>query len=444
MASAELPAGLVERLGAYLGAQRWYAGSGEPAAADVVVVASRELCATEGGTRHLHWAVVEAEGERYQLLIGERPVGEAAELLNGNERGLIVAHDDRYFYDGVLDPDLCVRFLGVVTAGTQLAERVRPISAEQSNTSLVFDERIIVKLYRRLADGPNPDVEVTNALSRVGFAHVAAPYATWREAGMDLAFAQAYLVGGTDGWALAQTSLRDFYNSDDDDPAQAGGDFAGEANRLGRVTAELHLALREVFGSEEGRLADGDWGTLVDGVQGGLEAYDGTADRATAALIERLRAVPAPGPAQRVHGDYHLGQVMRTDAGWFVLDFEGEPARPIHQRLLPASPLKDVAGMLRSFDYAARAALRERWATSPGAEAKAAAWEKHNRAAFVAGYLSVPGSEGLLAATSHRDLVLAGYELEKALYELAYEQAYRPSWVPIPAGAIDRILDVLA
>jgi maltokinase len=444
MTSAELPAGLVDRLGSYLGAQRWYAGSGEPAAADIVVVASRELCATEEGTRHLHWVVVEVEGERYQLLIGQRPAGEAAEFLNGNERGLIAAHDDVYYYDGVLDPDLCLRFLGVVTAGTQLAQRVRPISAEQSNTSLVFDERIIVKLYRRLAEGANPDVEVTNALARVGFTHVAAPYATWREGGMDLAFAQAYLVGGTDGWALAQTSLRDFYNSDDEDPAQAGGDFAGEATRLGRVTAELHLALREAFGREEGRLAAGDWDILVDGLEGGLGAYDGIATGETVALIDRLRAVPAPGPAQRVHGDYHLGQVMRTDAGWFVLDFEGEPARPIHQRLLPASPLKDVAGMLRSFDYATRAALRERWATSPGAQAKALAWEKHNRAAFLAGYLTVPGADELLAATSHRDLVLAGYELEKALYELAYEQSYRPSWVPIPAGAIDRILGLLA
>ncbi len=455
MASADLPAGLVDLLGPYLSRQRWYAGATAPSAGGLRVVSARELAPTGEGARHLHWAVVEAEGERYQLLVGERLPGDAAEFLNGNERAFIGAVDSAYFYDATLDPELCLKLFGVITAGTQLADRVRPISAEQSNTSLVFDERIIVKVYRRLSAGSNPDVEVTNGLSRVGFAHVAAPYATWREDGVDLAFAQEYLVGGTEGWALAQTSLRDFYNSDGDDPAHAGGDFSGEAQRLGRVTAELHTAMRTVWGAEAHRLAEGDWGRLVGDIEARLRAARGAGSEVDAApsapaagraddrvdeLLRRLRAVDDPGPAQRLHGDYHLGQVMRTDAGWYILDFEGEPARPIEQRLIPASPLKDVAGMLRSLDYAARFAVGERTASTAAVDERAGAWERHNRDAFVAGYLSFADAEELLPAQPDRRLVLAAYELDKALYELAYERGYRPAWMSIPAGAIDRIV----
>ena len=151
-----------------------------------------------------------------------------------------------------------------------------------------------------------------------------------------------------------------------------------------------------------------------------------------------------PGPASRVHGDYHLGQVMRTDRGWYILDFEGEPARPLDQRLRPASPFKDVTGMLRSIDYAARFALGEWEGPSERVRARADAWERHNRAAFVTGYLGVEGIDRLLPPEGDRPLVLAAYELDKALYELDYERAYRPGWVAIPAGAIVRVMARLA
>jgi maltokinase len=447
---AVLPEGLVELLPAYLGRQRWYAGDRDIGAGDVEIVQTRELCSTAEGRHRLHWLVVEVGGDRYQLLVGERADTEPAEFLNGQDNSFIGQLGHSIFYDAVTDAELALQLLPVVTAGVEYAARVRPISAEQSNTSLVFDDRIIVKLFRRLLDGPNPDVETTTALARAGFDHVARPIGRWRRSGVDFAFAQVFLAGGSDGWALAQTSLRDFYNSESDDPGNAGGDFAFESRRLGRVTGELHRTMAEVWGVDGDRLRRGDWGRLVDDIERRLDAAAGRIEEATTdgvvdaarLLVQTLREVTDPGPAVRVHGDFHLGQVMRTDGGWYVLDFEGEPARPLDQRLLPASPLKDVTGMLRSLDYAARFGLGES-AGGAGSPERAEAWEAHNRQAFLSGYLGVEGVEALLPEAPGRELVLAAYEMDKALYELDYEAAYRPTWVPIPAGAIARILQRL-
>ncbi len=173
---------------------------------------------------------------------------------------------------------------------------------------------------------------------------------------------------------------------------------------------------------------------------------DGLLESAAArSALERLRAVADPGPAIRVHGDFHLGQTMRADNGWYVLDFEGEPARPREERLVPTSALKDVAGMLRSFDYAAHVALGERGAAEAEGRAGAAtAWAAHNGAAFLAGYLAVDGVVALLPPEADRPLVLDAYQLDKALYELHYERTYRPTWLPIPQAALRRIADRLA
>ena len=186
---------------------------------------------------------------------------------------------------------LALQLLPVVTSGVEYAARVRPISAEQSNTSLVFDDRIIVKFFRRLLDGPNPDVEITTALAGAGFEHVARPIARWRQSEVDFAFAQDFLAGGTDGWALAQTSLRDFYNSDTDLPSEAGGDFSGESRRLGRVTAELHAAMAEVWGVDRDRLAAGEWVQLVDDIER-LEANLQTGRDKRLADLEAVTAKP--------------------------------------------------------------------------------------------------------------------------------------------------------
>ena len=349
-----------ELVPAYLSRQRWYAGSRNISIADMEIVEARELCSTNGGRHRLHWLVVEVEGERYQLLVGERPDGEPAGFLNGQDVAFLGALEHSYFYDAVTDSELLLELLPVVTAGVEFAAHVRPISAEQSNTSLVYDDRIIVKFFRRLLDAPNPDVDITTALARAGFdACRRRRWRGWRHSGVDYAFAQQFLAGGTDGWALAQTSLRDFYNLQSDAPSEAGGDFSAESRRLGRVTAELHRTMAQIFGIDADRLRATDWGVLVDDIERRLLASVATITEATGqevdvSVIPVLRGVADPGPATRVHGDYHLGQVMRTDSGWYILGLRGRARlAPCTNGLRPA--LKDLTGMLRSLDYASQA-----------------------------------------------------------------------------------------
>jgi maltokinase len=443
---ADLPEGIVALLGPHLGRQRWFAGDEDGPAGGVEVLASRVLWQEGADGARLWWVIVGADGARYQILVGDRPGDRPVDALSGRDDALLGVVDSRLLYDATIDPELAVRVLEIITGGREVAERVRPVSAEQSNTSLVYDDRIILKLFRRLADGPNPDVVTTTALAAAGFPHVAAPVASWQEDGTDLAFAQEFLAGGSEGWALALTSLRDLYNAASDDPAEAGGDFAGEASRLGVMTAQMHLAMAESFGVDPDRLAAGGYATLVDDVAARLDgAADLLGDLAgrIPTVLDRLRSVTTPGPALRVHGDYHLGQVMRTDTGWYVLDFEGEPARPVAERVAPASPAKDVTGMLRSFHYATRFALRERSEAELDELARRGQrWESHNRQAFLDGYRGTPGIDDLLPV--ERLPVLAAYELDKALYELAYERSYRPDWVDIPTDAVVRLVSELS
>ena len=409
----------------YLARQRWFAG-GEPKS--VEIVDSEEL-----GER-LHWLLVEADGARYQLLVGIVE-GMPPEFLHGHDAEVLGVADSEMAYDGLLDPEL-VKELVAKLAPDEHVTRVRPMGAEQSNTSLVLDDRLVLKVFRRIHQGLNPDIEVTAALADAGFEHVAAPVATWEESGTHLAVVQPYLAGATDGWALALTSLRDLYANDCDDPGLCGGDFAAEARRLGEVTAAMHLAMAEAFGTE-----DADVDATVSTMARQLDRVGADRDWRDAAgrVFASLRDAGDVGPVVRVHGDYHLGQVVRTDNGWFVLDFEGEPARPLDERVLPSSPLKDVSGMLRSLDYAQAVALRDR-----GDEDVArcvplgGAWEQRNRRKFLDGYLGVDGIDALLPRDVDR--VLAAWELDKAVYEVHYELSHRPDWVDIPEDAIVRIV----
>ena len=427
------PADILPLVGPYLARQRWAArGDTDVSRAELH---SADLLAEEPAA--VWWLLVAAGGAVYQLLVavrpedGDPPVGER-DLLGGlpGPGGPLVV------YDALADPHLA-RFI-VARTGVEVGDAlVRPIGAEQSNTSLVLDERVIVKFYRRLQPGPNPDVEVTTALDRVGFNHLASPLGVWRRDGYDLAVAQEFLAGGSEGWALALTSLRDFYGCDDE-PAAAGGDFASESRRLGDMTAKLHLALAEAFGTH-----DSDVAAWVDQLEERVERLGLRPAVRTRVgdLVSRLRALPDVGRSIRVHGDYHLGQVMRTDTGWFVLDFEGEPARTVESRRQPWPAAKDVAGMLRSFDYAAAAALGDRWRTERDSMLeRGLAWAVHNREAFLGGYRGHHGIEALQPPDEARELVLAFFELDKALYELGYERAHRPDWVGIPEAAIERLV----
>jgi maltokinase len=434
----------------WLPRQRWYSGHVEPTNLTVIDQEIR-------GDRFpfLVRLLVEADAHIYQVVIGVRGRDARPDFLRGHDQAVIgevsTHQGDALAYDAVHDPELALVILDAV-APHEKAERARLMSAEQSNSSIVYDERIILKLFRRIQRGHNPEVEVTEALAAQGFKCVAEPLATHRVRDFDLALLQPFLAGAVEGWALALTSLRDLFGLNDTasipiinldepppeplDPSQAGGDFAGEAARLGAMTGSMHVALADAFGRHPANPKE--WATSIAAQVDALEPGD-VDRRAIQGILEHLADLDA-APSIRVHGDYHLGQVLRTDHGWYVLDFEGEPARPIEDRRRPSSPLKDVAGMLRSFHYASAVARTER--DEAALEDLAAAWEDRNRKAFLRGYMEAAGPGNILPADPDCvSAVIAAFELEKAVYELGYERAYRPDWVHIPLAALRRLTE---
>ncbi len=431
---------LTSYLGPFFERQRWFARSEQEVGAPAIVEAE----VIRAGRPRVTDLVVEAGGATYHALVGVRQEQEALGILRGQEHAILGPLEDddgpALAYDALADPELALDLLEIVSGGKQRATRVRSVGAEQSNTSMVYDDRLIMKVFRRLQSGPNPDVEVTLALDDVGFNHVAAPVAVWRRDPWDLALVQEYLAGGSEGWALALTSLRDLYASDPAiAPEAAGGDFGDEARRLGEMTAKLHLALAEAFGRHPAEPAD--WARSIRAQLDAVPASEEVPGLAVDPILDGLLAVDDPGVAIRVHGDYHLGQVMRGEVGWYVLDFEGEPARSLAERRQLRSPLRDVAGMLRSFQYAAALAAEER---GPAGQADvadlAAAWEQRNRQAFLDGYRSAGQLSELVPDGADFEAVLAAFELEKAAYELCYELAYRPAWAHIPRDALQRLV----
>ena len=399
---------LRKRLDDELPSQRWF-GARRVASLDAMHVLRDE-------TPTLVQAIVRGDdGSRYQAVLG-------------------VDHDD--VFDATGDADLALALFRLVLPDADVSKS-RPLGAEQSNTSLVFDERYVFKLFRRLQDGPNPDTEVTRALAATGFPHVIAPIAEWREDGTDYAVVTELLVDATDGWHAALTSLRDLYDRRCA-PEEAAGDFGFEAERLGRATAELHVSLAEDFGTER---ADAErWVADMEAQlrRIGLPGIDPERVRAAYRAVLDVD----PGPAFRIHGDYHLGQTLRTDTGWYIIDFEGEPARPLEERRGASSPLRDVAGMVRSLQYAAEVALRE--FAGDDAEALrdlAAAWERHNTERFLAGYEGYGDADRVLPPPEARSVVRRAFELDKAVYEVGYEAGHRPDWIGIPLAAVKRALE---
>ncbi len=426
---------LADLLPDYLPRQRWFAGDEMPERVEIV---DHEVLRDESPC--LVWLLARVPGDTasYQLFVGLRPLVETEHFLEGKGRNFLgdIDTDDGpvLAYDALVDPELAPAILGVVAPEVEVTV-MRPLAVEQSNTSVVFDDAVILKVFRRVHDEPNPDVEVVDALTASGYAHTPGSVGTWRRGGRDLAVARSYLAGGADGWHLALTSLRDLYDRRCE-PEECGGDFGPEAARLGEATGELHVALARAFGS-----APASASAWADSLRAGL-AIDAPDLHAAAGLYDALEKVGDPGAAIRIHGDLHLGQVMRTDDGWFVLDFEGEPRIPIADRRLPSSPLRDVAGMVRSFHYAAEVALRERHEpTDEEMQRLADAWVARNRRAFLDGYHSTDGVADLLPAdASDRDVVLSAFELGKAVYEVGYEREHRPDWEHIPRSAIERLL----
>jgi maltokinase len=445
---------LEDALAPWLQEQRWFAGKGRMLR-DLAVVADTEVVAGDPALRHLLVLVSHgASADHYQIFVGLRR--DLPDWLEHAKIGTL--EDGVHAYDALHDPELTRTLLRAIagneTIGSLTFQREPGakidtsldsivLTAEQSNTSLVYGEESILKVFRRVFAGPNPDLEVTSALNQLGSQHIAEPYGSV-ETLMDgvtttLAILSKYLRTATDGWTLAATSVRDLYAQDlyegeSVSAADAGGDFSGEAHRLGAATAEVHRDLAEAFGADV---------LPPESLHEMAEQMYRRLDLAAAAVPELARYVDMignaysalakinePVPAQRVHGDYHLGQVMRTETGWILLDFEGEPATPLAQRRARSSPLRDVAGMLRSFDYAARFQLL----TNPDAErlhGAAREWSRHNSSAFCAGYAEAGGLDPVA-----NEVLLRALTLDKAVYEVMYEARHRPSWLQIPLESL--------
>jgi maltose alpha-D-glucosyltransferase / alpha-amylase len=344
-------------------------------------------------------------------------------------------------------------------------ESVRSIGSEQSNSSVVLDDEIIVKLFRRVEPGDNPEIELTRLLTSEGFPSIAAHvgevrYETEGDSDIDLAIAQNYIKDGRDGWARALAGARTVYDqaSRIADPDELRTTIEGlslelleELERLGDTTAELHVLLARVELEPEISPEPIDAGDLKLWAERARESLDRVRrlfpdaleglEAGTEKVIDSVHSVDEAGAKTRVHGDYHLGQVMLTPRGWVILDFEGEPARALEERRTKESPLRDVAGMLRSFSYAATATAFER--ADPGSEEWglieewARTWEDLARERFLRAYLRTSHEGGFLPPEDRSVAVMLNfYEIEKAIYELGYERGHRPEWVPIPLRGI--------
>ncbi len=449
IAADRLPALLAEHLPAHLVRQRWAGAQGQEVASVEVVW----LEVVQPGEPLLVWALVDAEmadgpRQRYQLLIGGRAAVPAPEFLTGKDRQLLATVPDEggdvVLYDALIDPDLAIAVLRLTAPDAQAVVR-RPIVLEHSNSSVVFDESTILKVFRKVAPGLNPDVEITRALAEQGYPNVLPPLAELRRDGAHLAVLRQFVPGATEGWELARTSVRDLLASRLP-PEDCGGDLAPDSARLGDTIAGLHLAMAEAWGAhpgDAGRWID-EMGAHLDALVAGEAAALPRATFDPAAVRARLdgaRGLGDAGQELRIHGDLHLGQVIQADVGWLVIDFEGEPARQRADRYTVSSPLRDVAGILRSFHYAA-ASGRAEWDIGDGdLTGLLAAWEARNRDAFLEGYFGRAGIDALLPADpAGRASLLAAFELDKAVYELGYELGHRPDKAAIPLAGIERLL----
>ncbi|MFL6140249.1 MAG: maltokinase N-terminal cap-like domain-containing protein [Labedaea sp.] len=436
---------LTEPIRQWLPGQRWFAAK-RRGAAEV-----RPLHATTivDGDPGLVQALVSVDGETYQLLLGLR-----GELVEHVTHAVIGAAGGQQVYDAPHDPELMGQLLELMAGGEdrgglrfrpepgvalEIGLRARPIGVEQSNTSVIYGQHYILKLFRRPAPGPNRDVELHRALRDAGSPHIAEPLGTIQAdlpmGPTTLGFMQRYLPGAVEGWATATASVRDLLAEADLHADEVGGDFFGEAGRLGVAVAEVHAALAATLGTQVVDAAE--IGARVDLMHARLDAVLVEVpelrehEAMLRAAFDAAGKLPGPIEVQQVHGDLHLGQVLRSTAGWVLIDFEGEPDAAPQERAALRSPLRDVAGMLRSFDYAALHLLA-------GGEddrqlmTRASEWADRNQAAFCDGYASIANDPRA------QPTLLRAFELDKAVYEVALEHHYRPDWLAIPLATFRR------
>ena len=420
MAAPTLPDGIDGLVGPYLERQDWYhdAFDGVWARRSFTVETGEVLPGSGDGKDRpgLGRLVVEADDERFQVVVGWRDPEVAADALAGGEYAILGSvpspAGELLIYDALADEQLMLSLLRAATGGGASAERARVVESLTSHASIVFDDQLFMKLYRVLVPSPRREVEVMLRLDGAGFNHIVAPVAVWTSGGFDLAIVREFVSGALEGRALAVTSLRDLLGTvaesasdaaafragdeiraDADEVARyAGGDLAGESRRLGAMTARMHVALAAAFGETD---ADAD---AVGAAISVVDADDGA----------RVRAMHDVGKAIRVHGDYQLRRVMRTDVGWIVVGFGDDPSPSA--RLDPSRPvatdgvaLEDVADMCHAFREVADSVLAEysfpvddETASTFAPQALVDAWVGRNAAAFVDGYLATEAVRPLL------------------------------------------------
>ncbi len=435
----------------WIASQRWFAGKGRAGAVDVehFVDLSPDVAVWLARIDYEDGA-----GELYQV-----PLTVRDERQDNLEHALLgkIEIDGawRWLYDALYVKDVTGVWLSAMRerrndggvhfacygdpAALPVGQSSLVLTAEQSNTSLMYGDIAIMKVFRRLQPGVNPDIEIGIALNESGARHVprllGSLIADHDGESYALAMVQEFMTTATDGWELAKNSVRDLMAEADLHADEAGGDFAGEAHRLGIAVAEVHADLAIAFGVSPAVELSARAAAMHDRLDHALsvvpqlepmasglrKAYDDFADAGSDVQL------------QRIHGDLHLGQALRTSSRWVVIDFEGEPMAELAARGRPDSPLRDIAGMLRSFEYAGNHRIIE-IGFQPQLAYRAAEWTQRNRDAFLDGYAEAAGHD-----PREHAVPLRAFEADKAVYEALYEARNRPDWLAIPLASLSRL-----
>jgi maltokinase len=425
--------------------QRWYAGRSRT----LTEVEPGAVTTLPDGLEHMLLDAHYADGgtETYQVFLGW-DLDVPPEFSSAARIGVL---HDRTAYDALYDERSGQHLLGLIdrnevvgklrfvcepgeTLPVQAPARV--VDAEQSNTSVIYDSAALLKTFRRVTPGVNPDLELNRVLARAGCDNVARLMGAIESSDDDgepvtLGMVTAYARNSAEGWAMAAASARDLMAEDTLHADEVGGDFAGESWRLGEAVATVHRILAEQLGTSTAPAPAGTMRTRLDAAAAAVPEL-GQFVPELRELFDRTAAEPVR--AQRIHGDLHLGQVLRTPEAWLLIDFEGEPGVPVQVRRQPDSVLRDVAGMLRSYDYAAHQVLVGRDDLLQVAY-RAREWADRNRDAFCDGYAAAAGHD-----PRDESALLRAFELDKAVYEAAYEARHRPSWLRIPLQSIARLV----
>jgi maltose alpha-D-glucosyltransferase / alpha-amylase len=476
-------------LPAYLPKQRWFADK----AAGKVALRVHDLAPIQDGGTQMYLALVDLP-ERAQTYFLPLAVGSAADaealpanatlsrVRRGESHGFLCdAFAVDAFVRTFLEDVLAERRRAGTRGGTFAAHAaqalrdmqvpgaalVRRMNVEQSNTSVVIDERVMLKAYRRANRGPQPELEIARFLDEAGYRNTPRllGYVEYERPGEEttaLAILQQFAVNQGDAWAVTLAYLERVFagRTDGDEDAT----FVARARTLGLRTAELHRAFARpssdpAFAPEPVTLDDLEaWAAQArETAAQALDALQRDRSRVPVdlgddvdnllaereAILARFAApvLRAPLVKTRFHGDYHLGQVLVVDDDFLIVDFEGEPGRDLAVRRRKSSPLRDVAGMLRSIDYAAVAA-DPRQARDDNGRGIGREWRRSTSAAFLAGYReAIAGCASYPGDAVSAQALLELFLLEKAFYEISYELANRPSWLRIPLEGIRAILD---